>query len=218
MSQLSSIEPQIKVKKTHVKKTIFIALSLVGLIMGYGILFADDAASTWARKNTQHTLNSYIKTLSLKTANQQINLPEKSLLHFSTTIGAVVSSFIYPEASRVLLHYIYGSGENLKLDASYFKQSPYIQYQLDTLGIGVHGPIALEQKEDYRLSLTFNPYYIYISKKVIRIYHPNVSVVHANNNAVYTMVNIGKLSLKVYDNLLVNLNPQPFYCYTEWTR
>ena len=216
MSQLGSIEPQIKVKKRHIKKTTIMALTIGGLISAYGILFSDDAASTWARKNTQHTLNSYIKTLSLKTANQETNLLEKSLLHVGTTSGAIVSSFFYPEASRVLLHYIYGSGDDLELDASYFKQSLYIQNQLDKLGIGNHGPIAFEQKEDYRLSLTFNPYYIYISEKVVRIYHPNV--VQASNNAVYTIVNIGKLSLKIYDNLLGTLNPQPFYCYAEWAR
>jgi len=177
----------------------------------------DDRFSAAMRISTQKIVNSNIYIISNNTANNSLTVVDKYVLHSCVLIGVSISYLPYPEASKLLLHYIYGNGKELELSSSYFKNSKYLKEIIKKHGNGKHGPLTLKQKDDWRLSLALNPYYLEITDKKIRIYHPKIEFAHSSNNSFFTIVPMGKLKLKVYDNIISALRPKPFYVYAEWS-
>jgi len=124
----------------------------------------------------------------------------------------------YIEAAELLQHYIHGEGKDLRLNSGYFESSEYLDQVISQKGLGNHGPIALRQDQDWRLSLALNPYYLEVSEQKIRIYHPKIEFADVDGELVYTVVPLGRIRLKVYDNLVSALDVSPFYVYAEWSK
>jgi len=141
---------------------------------------------------------------------------DRLLLHTAVTSGIVVGWFAYPEASAILRHYVYGDGSGLELPADYFRQSAYLQRQVRDLGPGRHGPIGFEQVLDWRLSLALNPYYLDIADGRVRLFHPRIEFAATSGPPTRTVVPIGKLQIRFYDNLVQALDPTPFSVHAEW--
>lgn len=193
---------------------MFVVLSLFTL----SITTFDDPLSQQIRKTTGYNLNSYIENITTKSSQGTLSTFDKTVLHTGLLAGVATSQVQYPEASRLLYHYVYGDGSTLKLSSSYFKESSYLQNTISRLGEGEHGPITLKQSDDWRLSLVLNPYYLTVTEQEVRLYHPQIAFEPVKStNKVMTIVPVGKLRLKVYDNLISALNPKPFYTYSEWT-
>ena len=201
------------------KRLIALCLSLVVfVVITSGIFLSEDSLSQWVRGKTETFVNTYVENLTDKAIQHQLSAWDKAVLNIGAVTGIAVSSFSYPEASSLLYHYIYGDGSDLQLDASYFQGSHYLAQQVKALGLGQHGPIALKQYQDWRLSLALNPYYIDITDSTIKIYHPEIIFAPLESDKkVMTVVPIGKMRLKIYDNLVSALNPKPFYVYAEWS-
>ena len=196
----------------------FLAILFVFIIFGISITSLDDPISKKLRKNTEYVLNDYLHRLADRSAKGELNFLDKTILHSGLLTGIIISKFIYPEAADLLYHYVYGDGSDLELLSDYFKKSKYLRSKIQKLGLGTHGPIGLKQYQDYRLSLAFNPYYLNINVKKVRIYHPKIEFAPVRGEKVSTKVPLGKLTIRVYDNLVSYMNPTPFYVFSEWER
>lgn len=197
---------------------ILSALIFGFVIVGISITSLDDSISKQLRKRTEYALSGYFDRLAERGAKGELNFLDKTILHSGLLTGTFISQFVYPEAADLLFHYVYGDGSDLELASAYFKKSNYLSSKIDKLGPGIHGPIGFKQHQDYRLSLAFNPYYLEIQAEKVRIYHPKIEFAPAKGEKVPTKVPLGKLTIRVYDNLVSALNPTPFYVFSEWSR
>lgn len=197
---------------------LMVALSLFGL----SITMGSDPVSTALREATQHQLNAYINNLTEKAANKTLNSFDQSIMHIGLLAGIGISRIHHPEAAALLYHYVYGDGTALVLSSNYFKESEYLQTKVKALSEGQHGPMGLQQPDDWRLSLALNPYYLNIirlsdNQQYIRLYHPNIVFAPADSvTPTPTVVPIGKLQITMYDNLISAMQPTPFYVFSEW--
>lgn len=200
----------------------YIALTILGAlftlsVFSISITMFDDPLSQKMRELTENQVNQYIESLLYKASQGTLTTLDRALLHTGLLMGLTISWLKYPEASMLLYHAVYGDGSTLELPSSYFERSPYLQEVINKLGEGQHGPITLEQARDWRLSLALNPYYLTITSETIRLYHPSIIFASIKKAPkVVTIVPIGKLKLKVYDNLVSVINSKPFYVYSEW--
>jgi len=204
--------------KKIIKRALFLVSGIVAAfaLFLFSILQLDDDLSTAMRASVQTGVNAYIADLSKDTANNQLSSTDQVVLHICALTGVAASYFSYPEASKLLYHYIYADGETLELSSAYFQQSEYIRRIIKKHGKGQYGPITLRQKDDWRLSLALNPYFININDNTVKIYHPRIAFAQSSNESVFTIVPLGKLKLKIYDNIISALKPTPFYVYAEW--
>lgn len=204
------------------KKTAIVLILLVLLfapIFSFSITALDDPLSKSFRAKTEASINSYVEGLTDKAFDGSLSFFDKTVLHFSVLSGVVYTRFTFPEASALLYHYVYGDGSDLMLDSAYFQKSDYLNRTITTLGLGEHGPIALEQSQDWRLSLALNPYYLSVTKNNVKLFHPKITFAPLHEkDKTFTIVPIGKMKLKIYDNLISAMNPDSFYVYSEWTR
>ena len=185
------------------------------LLFSISITSLNDPVSSKLRVYTEKTINNYLYNIAIKGQEDRLNLFDKSILHSGLIIGNTISRIAYPEASKLLFHYVYGDGSDLNLNSRYFRKSFYLKQKINELGNGHHGPIGLKQHEDWRLSLALNPYYINIESNNMYIYHPKIKFTSSGGKLVPTIVPIGKLKLKVYDNIISSLNPVPFKAYSQ---
>ncbi len=205
-----------------IKKTLkysAIALSsllAVGGLFTLSVITLDDPISQKLRTNTENGFNQYVKFLLVKAELNELNLLDRGIMHLGTKASIFATKFVYPEASLVLNHYVYGDGSDLKLPANYFQSSSYLQRKINTLGNGEHGLIKFEQSEDWRLSLVFNPYFLDVDRDTVKIYHPKIEFAEIDEVKEPTFVAFGKMELRIYDNLFSAMSPTPFYAYAEW--
>lgn len=204
--------------KKILKRVAIIVLGLF-VVSTVSVLALDDPLSKLLREKTERGINSYIEHLTDKAFNQQLSPVDRAVLNVGIVTGITYCRFVYPEASVLLYHYVYGDGSDLELDSTYFQESRYLNKKIKTLGVGEHGPIALKQSQDWRFSLAFNPYYLTITKAKVRLFHPNIAFAPLTEESkVLTIVPIGKMRLRVYDNLISAMSPRSFYVYSEWPR
>ncbi len=203
------------------RKLKWIAVALVILCVftatvTTAIIAFDDPLSAAIRAHTEAALNNHIDRLYQRLHDGRLTRSDIGQLHAFVLIGVVVTRFSYPEASKILYHYVYGDGSELKLPSDYFRQSGYLSSKVKELGFGRHGPIGLQQYEDWRLSLALNPYYLEINNHRVRISHPRIEFAAESGTPVRTVVPIGNLRINVYDNLISALEPTPFAAFAEW--
>lgn len=201
-----------------IKRSLLLLLGVMSIVIisVLSVTQLNDCFSQNVRARVQNGANAYLVQLSRDVAKQQVSAVDKAILHIGALSGVLLSAVPYPEASRVLYHYIYGKGEDLQLSSNYFENSTYLQGVLQGLGDGQHGPLTLHQGDDWRLSLALNPYFLNLENKKVRIFHPHITFASAEDESVFTLVPIGKLQLKVYDNIVSALNPTSFYVFAEW--
>lgn len=203
------------------KKVKYLAIAISGLIVMSGLFTLsvttlDDFLSKSLRKNTEKNFNNYVYFLLTKAEKGNLNSLDKAIMHAGTKTSIFVTKFIYPEASTLLNHYVYGDGSDLELPSDYFRTSSYLQAQINSLGNGEHGVISFEQQKDWRLSLVFNPYFLKITPEKVKIYHPKIQFASVEDEKEPIYVPLGKMQLRIYDNLFSAMTPTPFYAYSEW--
>lgn len=205
-------------KNRGIKYSAIALLSLLtmGGLFSLSVTTLNDPVSKRLRTSTENSFNRYVDFLLAKATKNELNSLDKAIMHVGTKTSIVATKFIYPEASALLDHYVYGDGSDLKLSADYFKSSSYLQNKIDTLGNGEHELIPLKQEEDWRLSLVFNPYFLDVSPEQVKIYHPQIEFAPVTAEKEPTFIAIGKMKLRVYDNLFSAMSPTPFYAYAEW--
>lgn len=182
------------------------------------LVLSNDPISRKLRSSFEHTVNGYIKNLTQRASSNSLTSIDKIVVRTSIFAGISISRIYYPEAAELLQHYIHGEGKDLRLNSGYFESSEYLDQVISQKGLGNHGPIALRQDQDWRLSLALNPYYLEVSEQKIRIYHPKIEFADVDGELVYTVVPLGRIRLKVYDNLVSALDVSPFYVYAEWSK
>ena len=205
------------------KSIKYSAIALLGLLTLGGLFTLsvttlDDPISKKLRTGTENSFNQYVDFLLTKAQKDELNSLDWAIMHAGTKTSIVATKFIYPEASILLDHYVYGDGSDLKLPADYFQTSDYLQNKIEVLGNGEHDLIKLEQEEDWRLSLVFNPYFLNVTPEKVKIYHPEIKFASVTEEKEPTFIAIGKMKLRVYDNLFSAMSPTPFYGYAEWEK
>jgi len=196
-----------------------LALIIVFTTLAFvGVIYSSDPVSSKLRVSAEHHINDYIENLANRASSGNLTSVDRLALNISVFSGVTISKFKYPEAAKILHHYIHGDGSELKLDAAYFRKSRYLTSVISRLGTGDHGPLTLTltQSQDWRMSLALNPYFLKITADRIRVYHPQISFTPAKGPKVFTIVPVGRMKIKVFDNLVSALNPTPFSVYAEW--
>ena len=205
-----------KIKGLKYSAIALLSLLICGGLFTLSLTTLEDPVSKKLRNSTENSFNQYVDFLLTKATKNELNSLDKAIMHLGTKTSIIATKFIYPEASMLLDHYVYGDGSDLKLPADYFKSSSYLQNQINNLGYGEHNLIALEQQEDWRLSLVFNPYFLKVTPEQVKIYHPQIKFAAVTAEKKPTFIAIGKMKLRVYDNLFSAMSPTPFYAYSEW--
>lgn len=180
------------------------------------IVASPDPLSSFLRGHVESSLNGWIERVAERAARNQLSTLDQIVLRSGALTGITLGTFKYPDASKILFHYLYGSGEPLALPAQYIRSSPHVRDMIATLGLGTHGPIAFVQSEDWELSLALNPYYLEISNNRVRVFHPRVEFAGTSAAPVPTVVPIGRLRIRVFDNLVTALGGTPFPVSTHW--
>jgi hypothetical protein len=199
---------------TTVKVTT-IAGGLFGLVIA-GVVFSDDPLSTEIRPRAEVVINGFLASMQKRAAAGTLTITDRVILHFGVMGGIVIGEFISPEAAAILSHAVYGDGGDLQLDPSYFKHSKLLAKEIERRGPGNRGPIVFQQSEDMRLSLAFNPMFITISDRSVRVGHPHIEFAAPDAPPVRTVIPVGKLRLRMFDNLVGALQTKPFAAYAEW--
>jgi hypothetical protein len=197
-------------------KVIIIASCLFGLVIA-GAAFSDDPLSAAIRPRAEAAINGLLASMQKRAAAGRLNGFDRVILHLGVLGGIVIGQFISPEGAAILYRAVYGGGD-LQLDPSYFKRSRFLAREIERRGPGTHGPIWFQQSEDMRLSLAFNPIYMVISDRSVRVGHPRIQFAAPDAPPVLTIIPIGKLRLRMFDNLVGALQRKPFAAYAEWQR
>ncbi len=198
-------------------KLAIIAICLCGLAAA-GIVFSDDPLSARIRPRAEATINGLLASMQRRAAAGELTRLDRIVLHAGVLGGIAIGQFISPEGAAILRHAVYGDGSELRLDPAYFKRSRFLAAKIERLGPGAHGPVRFRQSVDMRLSLAFNPVFITISDGRVRIGHPRVQFAAPGAPPVVTVIPIGKLRLRMFDNLVGALQQKPFPAYAEWRR
>lgn len=123
--------------------------------------------------------------------------------------------FVSPEASDILSHYCFGSGDTLYLDTSYIQQSPVIRREVNKLKIGdVVERIGFKQKEDWRLSYALNPFKVKRTKEGYEIYQ---WIEFDKTGKVPTVLNLGVTTITVNDAVVHAFDCKPFWAICKFS-
>jgi hypothetical protein len=110
--------------------------------------------------------------------------------------------FLYPEASKIMKHYISGDGSDLEIKSKYFYKSPVITVALaankDKADIG---PITLEIDDDPRIAYAVNGFRIKNDPENMEIYQ-RIEFAGRNDRENYTVFTINKNTIRVPDRLI----------------
>ena len=131
-------------------------------------------------------------------------------------VGMILfSKPFYPEASSILNHYCFGSGDTLFLDPSYLKVSPVIIKELKTMKINETRIVRFSQKDDWRLSYAINGFTLTKTKNKIII---KQYIKFDKTGKVYTDLNLGITKIRVFDGFVHTFDCVPFLVYSEFLR
>jgi hypothetical protein len=154
--------------------------------------------------------NTYnIFTIRQETLDEIVKRFDNNLLteNDKKTIGRIYGNiiffggFVYPEAAKILKHYIYGNGEDIEIISKYFYESKIIKYILNNnVDIEIIGPITLKINEDPRIAYAINGFYIKNSDP-IEIYQ-EINFADRNDRHTYTLFNIFSKEIRIPDRLI----------------
>ena len=197
---------------------IVLLVFAVAIAVAAAIVLSPDPLSAAGRAAIEHGLDRYLDRMRQRAARGAMTTTDRVVLHSGIIAGIGLGYVIYPEAAAVLRHAAYGDGSTLVLSPDYFRRSPYIRRQVARRGTGKHGPIRFPQQEDMRTSLALMPIYLDITPDSVRISHPYVMFAAADSVPVTARVLIGRLNLRIYDNLVGAIQRHPFEAYAIWAR
>jgi hypothetical protein len=204
--------------KSQKRNLLFLvaAVFLLPLIFSLLTLFSPGPLSNLIRIKIESAVNDQMDEWYEKAADGSLEASDLDQIRRGISIGAFFYGIKYPEAASVLKHYVGGEGGTLELKSGYFKKSAALQQLIEDLPPGEHGPLWLKQSDDYRLTLALNPFYISKSSEKIRLFHPQLEFASPFEGKVFTIIKLGKMNFKVYDNLVNAAGGKKFYCFAEW--
>jgi hypothetical protein len=147
---------------------------------------------TIKQKNINEIVENFDKNLLTKYDKRTMERIYKNMIFFG--------SFIYPEASKILKHYIFGNGEDLIIESEYFYNSKVIKNVLDNKKNEILGPIKLNINDDPRIAYAINGFYIKNINQ-IEIYQ-EIKFAERNDKDIYTFFDILGNKLKIPDRLI----------------
>ena len=195
---------------------LLVVVGITASIFIVSITLLNDPVSKQLRKYTELALNNYLHRMALRADQKALTTLDRLVVHGFTVGGAVVAYPMYPEASKALWCCIYGKGEAAELSADYFKTSPFLKKEVRRLGIGNHREIGMHQADDWRTSLTFNPYNLRITRDSVELYYPATHFKSGLN--IVTQVPFGRFTVKFRDNLMAAIQGPPYRLYAKWKR
>ncbi len=195
---------------------VIVALCCLCGLAAVAVATSGDPLASALRPRAEAAINGYLAAMQKRAAAGKLSGLDRAALHLGIWGGIAVGTFVSPEGTLVLTHAVYGDGSELRLDPTYFKRSKFLAKEIKRLGPGEHGPISFPQDEDMRLSLVFDPVFISVKGRRVRVGHPRIRFAEPNAPPVLTVVPIGKLRLRVFDNLVGALQEKPFAAYAEW--
>jgi len=137
---------------------LLIASGIIIILFVGSVTTLNDPFSQWLRRNTEQALNGYLHRMALRADQNALTTLDRFVIHGFTVCGASVAYPMYREAAKSLIYCIYGNGEPVEVSADYFKKSPFLKQEIERLGMGHFKEIGMHQADDWRTSLTFNPY------------------------------------------------------------
>ena len=114
-------------------------------------------------------------------------LTEKDLNKINHFYNNLISggSLFYPEASKILKHYIHGNGSDLYIKSPYFFQSKTMKIILKQMTGDTYGPVTLRIKDDPRIAYAVNGFLLI--KKDDEIYiTQRIEFDHSASKGIYT--------------------------------
>ena len=206
---------KIAMMKSFLGKFILI-MGLVVVLFMFSITVLNDRTSQWLRHHSEQALNGYLLQMAHRADQNALTIFDRFVVHSLVIGGAVVGYPMYPEAAQSLIHCIYGNGEPMEVSAQYFKQSPFIQKEIRRLGVGNHREMLMHQADDWRTSLTFNPYNLRITRDSVELYY-NKS--HFKPSAyIGTRIPFGRFLFRFPHSPLAALQGPPYRLYARWKR
>lgn len=132
-----------------------------------------------------------------------ISFPRKVTVLSMIFLGKIIA----PEASIILSHYCFGNGDTLQLNPEYFQRSQVIQKAIARMKPGQEKTVWVHQPDDWRLSYALNGFSLRCEKDHYLVYQ----YIHFDTTGkVYTRLNLGFTTIKVYDNLVHAFDCTPF--------
>jgi hypothetical protein len=107
---------------------------------------------------------------------------------------------IYPEASKILKHYIFGDGNDLKIVSKFFFKSKIIVENIKNNNEEIIGPITLKINDDPRIAYAVNGFFIKNNDQ-LEIYQ-KINFAYRNDRNNYTNFNLFIKEIKIPDRLI----------------
>ena len=107
---------------------------------------------------------------------------------------------IYPEASKILKHYIFGDGGDIIIISKYFFNSKVIKDALNNNSNNEIGPVTLRINDDPRIAYAVNGFYIK-NNDPMEIYQ-EIDFAARNDMNTYTVFDIFYRKIKIPDRLI----------------
>ena len=203
---------------------------MIMFILFYLSIFVTTSCSGKSTKYLSQALTNKYYDIETRRINQ--NTTFRDIIVMRLTYNTIIAGgfILYPEAARVLSRCLRNRSRDLKLSSRYFKKSQHVRSKLKNKKTGTYGPFYFAQKQDQRLSYTFNGYYLDISeskketKKNIKIYQTidfsHATTIHKrplNQRGVSTTLKLGNFSVSMSDTLIFTASKcQPFTAYATW--
>jgi hypothetical protein len=203
-------------RRAQRRVVIAVAVALAIAAAATAFFISPDPVSDGARGVVESAVNGYLHDVAVRGQRNELTKIDRSVLGLGVAVGLSVYAVANPDAARVLRHYLAGEGAPLELEPGLFQQSPVIADAIRRLGPGDHGPIGFQQHEDWALSLCLNPFFLRVERGEITVYHPRVEFTPSSGPLVETVIPVGKLRIRVYDNLVHALGGTPFRVQASW--
>lgn len=162
-------------------------------------------------------LNTRYDEIEKRYYKDENTVGDKLLLHATYRGGALGGTFVVPYASRILRRCINGNPRTLKLHSRYLKKkSPKLQSTIKKLEHkpdGTYSYYGFRQKEDWKLSMAFNPYNVTMEHKDDGRY-ATVWYDFAwpePKNAYDTKIPVGPMMIRLNDGLVHVISDCPTY-------
>lgn len=162
-------------------------------------------------------LNTRYREIEHRYETQSNTLGDKLFLHATYRFGALGGQVVVPYASRILRRCINGSSRTLHLHSRYIrKNSPKVRETMSVLQHkkdGTYRNNGFRQREDWRLSMAFNPYNVTTEtiqgQRHVTLWYdftwPDPSV------AYDTVIPVGPMNIRLNDGLVRVISDCPTY-------
>lgn len=192
--------------KMHVKKNIIILFIIfVSLIL----LVADN-----------FSFQKRIDPVDVHYRNGRVTQEDKQFMKFIYNSMIFFGGIPYPEAAKILKHYIYGDGSDLYIKSDYFKRSVFIKQQIARYKDKPVGPITLRIGTDPRVAYAVNGFYLKRDQDRYFIYQRIIFDTVESGKNVFTTFTFFNQTVAIPDYLIRIFESDggcnPFTVYIYW--